>query len=73
MNTTPPIDAVAIGRLVPELQKPPHEIRKAAEQLGILPVLVLNGVPHYATADTDRLGAALWGEVEFRSKVRPNG
>jgi hypothetical protein len=53
MNATQSLSS--IGFICQTLQKPYGAIRKAIEELGISPVMVMNCVAHYADDDVERI------------------
>jgi hypothetical protein len=52
--TSPSISS--LGQICSTLQRPYGSLRKAIEELGITPVLVINMVAHYSDEDVERLG-----------------
>lgn len=57
MNKTTTTELESIGRLCGLLQRTPNAIRTAADSIGEMPVLVLNGVAHYSTEQAERIAA----------------
>jgi hypothetical protein len=49
----------SVGHICASLQKPLGVIRRTLAELGAEPAMVLNGVPHYAEADVERLAERL--------------
>ena len=45
----------SLGQICSTLQRPYGTLRKAIEELGITPVLVINMVAHYSDEDVERL------------------
>ncbi len=53
MNTR---SIVSIGKACSIIQAMPTAVRAAAAELRINPELIINGVPHYAEDDVERIG-----------------
>lgn len=60
MDKQPPLDALAIGRIVSMIQQPPKRILEAARALNIEPGLILNGVVHYSRRDVDTIANQIY-------------
>ena len=56
---TQTIEIVSIGSAAAQLQKPMTVIRRAADELGILPAYRINEIPHFAAADLERIAEHL--------------
>lgn len=68
MNATSSV--LTVGRIASDLQRPVSEILRVAEQLGIYPSLVINGVKHFSDNDVDRISGHLRTEQRPEMETR---
>lgn len=59
MHLQTPLELTSIGKAASIVQRHPARIRAAAEQLGIAPVLIVNGVAHFDVESIERIHAHL--------------
>ncbi|MEI8373758.1 MAG: hypothetical protein WCJ35_13100 [Planctomycetota bacterium] len=49
----------SVGHLCQVFQRPYAAVRRALDEIGAQPALVINGVAHYAEGDVERVGERL--------------
>lgn len=54
---TQTVEYTSTGMVCQLCQRAPHAIRKASEELGIRPVMILNGIAHFSGPQVDALVA----------------
>lgn len=57
------------GRIACELQQPITRIMRAAGELGIVPIIVINNVPHFDASDVEKIADQLAAQSEHRPEA----
>ena len=56
MSSNEPKSLESIGHLCQTFQASYSSVRRALDDVGAMPAVVINGVPHYAEGDVERAG-----------------
>ena len=71
MNTNEPKHLESIGHACTTLQASYGAVRRALEEVGAEPAMIINGVAHYAESDVERAGERLRARAQGRPEAQP--